>query len=178
MAIILLHDLRVDAHHPPRTDIYKAISAHQSIEQAINDLAGEISSNTQLARAKNILHVLAHGGPNGILLGAPGLSQFNPGVFSNLYGKVATIVFHSCAATAVYPGAHRYNGARMCELLSAIVGCTVIGADQTQYLSIDTFFGAGDNVQYAPWQGTVSIYVNGRLESTNTPFQREAGFMP
>ena len=178
MATILLHDLRVDAGHPPRTDIYKAISGHQSIELAINDLATDIGSNPQLARANNILHILAHGGPNGILLGAPGLSQFNPGVFNNLYGKVATIVFHSCAATAVYPGAHQYNGARMCMLLSAIVGCRVMGADQTQYLAIDNFFRSGDNVQYAPWQGTVSIYVNGHLDSTNTPFQREAGFMP
>ena len=66
----------------------------------------------------------------------------------------------------------------MCQLLSLLVECTVVGADVTQYLNLDTFYNSTNNVQYAPWQGNVTVYRNGSLISTSTPTLREAGFMP
>ena len=178
MANILLHDTRVIVATPPRSDFYKAIQSHMDLETALNDLAAEITGLGRGNGTGNTLNILAHGGPAGILLGSPGLSQLNVGAFSRLYHTVSTIIFHSCAATRVYAGPHSFNGARMCQLLSLLVECTVVGADVTQYLNLDTFYNSTNNVQYAPWQGNVTVYRNGSLISTSTPTLREAGFMP
>ena len=179
MANILLHDTRVDtAGSPPHSDIYKAVNEQTNIEEAIRALANQIDKSILIPNAVNTLNILAHGSPRGILLGRPGLSQTNVGIFAPLYRKVSTIVFHSCAATFRYADSRLYNGENMCLFLSQIVECTVIAADETQYLNMDRFFSTHNTVEYAPWQGIVSVYINGRLDHQNSPFSREAGIMP
>lgn len=178
MTNLLLHDTRVQVIAPPPNDFYLPIESHQGLERFISDLVEFIDVLGRGEDSGHTLHILAHGGPAGILLGMPGLSQFNVGIFVPLWRKVSTIIFHSCAATRVYSGAHVYDGAHMCRYLSQIVECRVVGADQTQYLSIDSFFRNGSNALYAPWQGTVSVYQNGQLINSNTPFMRQAGFAP
>lgn len=178
MANLLLHDTRVQVVAPPPNDFYLPIEPHQGVERFIIDLVDMIDILGRGDGSGHTLHILAHGGPSGILLGMPGLSQFNVGIFMPLWRKLNTIIFHSCAATRVYSGVHAYDGAHMCQYLSQIVECRVVGADATQYLNVDSFFRSGSNPVYAPWQGTVSVFQNGELVNSNTPFMRQSGFMP
>ncbi len=178
MANLLLHDTRVQVNVPPPNDFYLPIEPYQGLERFITDIVDAIDVLGRGDGSGHTLHILAHGGRNGILLGMPGLSQFNVAVFMPLWRKLDTIIFHSCAATLVYNGAHAYHGAHMCQYLSQIVECWVLGADEPQYLNIDSFMRAGVNPLYAPWQGTVSVYRNGKLINTSTPLTREAGFAP
>lgn len=178
MANILLHDTRV-RERAPASDLYVPINEQNNLQQVINNLAIQISLRTLPFFTQgylNTLHILAHGSPQGILLGSPGLSQLNVRLFTPLYRKVNKIIFHSCEASAVMPGG--YNGEQMCLMLSRIIQGYVMAADTTQHLDIDTFYNATDNTTYAPWRGTVTTYWNGTVLRASTPEIRESGVQP
>ena len=117
----------------------------------------------------HILHILAHGYPQGIQLGVRWLTQNNIDVFLPLRDKVHTIFFHSCAA-AVINRVSGYNGLQMCEALSMIMECSVTAADATQ--GIIANFDLQRGVQYAPWVGNVYTWDRGLRRGIWTQEQR------
>jgi hypothetical protein len=178
MPNFFLHDTRVTGPTPP-CDHAIQISPSDSLRSKAQELAEWIEGNAEGEAWQLTLHILCHGTPQGLWLGAPNATQLNAAtLFAPLRGKVGNVDIHGCGAAYNYtisnPPAGIYNGAAFCSVLARTLLANVRAADATQWLLPGSSVANTSNRDMLlNWQGNLGTWNSqGRLIGFTTPEQR------
>lgn len=181
MPVFYLHDTRVEGA-TPQCDIPIQVNPGDSLVTRVSQLANQIESRYSEHAWFHVLHILCHGTPQGLQLGAPYATQNNVrSLFAPLRGKVGSVEIHGCGAAAIYnrgtPQLGPYDGGAFCSELAKTVSCSVTASDATQfYLPSAYMANSSGRNELVRWQGNVGTWgADGRLLRATTPQQRNLG---